>query len=272
MKTRVLSGIGIALLYLAVFVFGSTAVQLCAVFLFAMISQYEMMAAIRAKGHEAMAWPGYLCAALLVPAAWYVGASALFSMYVLVISAAFAVRILSGRVSTRSLLWSLFSMAYPMPLYGVMALTLSVDEPYGRAMLLFTLAVVCLTDMMAYFIGMAFGKRKLCPALSPKKSVEGAVGGLFGGVLAGAALFLLQPLLRTDYPLWVFLALSPVCSVLGQIGDLAASAIKREMGVKDFGNIFPGHGGLLDRLDSLLFALPAVYFAFVLAASFRLPS
>lgn len=160
-------------------------------------------------------------------------------------------------------------MAYPMPLYGVMALTLSVPTPYGKAMLLFALAVVCLTDMMAYFIGMAFGKHKLCPTLSPKKSVEGAAGGLLGGVAAGALVFLLQPWLKTDFPLWVFLALSPVCSVLGQIGDLAASAIKREMGIKDFGNIFPGHGGLMDRLDSLLFALPAVYFAFVLAANIR---
>jgi phosphatidate cytidylyltransferase len=269
LKTRVLSGIGIGILYLAVFVLGNTAVQLCAVFLFAMVSQYEMMAAIRAKGHEAMAWPGYLCAALLVPAAWYVGAAALFSMYVLVISAAFAVRILSKNVTTPSLFWSLFSMAYPMPLYGVMALTLSVDAPYGKAMLLFALAVVCLTDMLAYFIGMAFGKHKLCPNLSPKKSVEGAAGGLLGGVIAGAVIFYLQPLLKIDYPLWVFLALSPVCSVLGQIGDLAASAIKREMGIKDFGNIFPGHGGMLDRFDSLLFALPAVYFAYVLAVSFR---
>jgi phosphatidate cytidylyltransferase len=267
LKTRVLSGIVIGLLYLVVFVLGNTVVQLCAVFVFAMVSQYEMVSAIRTKGREIMAWPGYLCAALLVPAAWYVGAAAIFSMYVLVISAAFAVRILSKNVTTEALFWSLFSMAYPMPLYGVMALTLSVDAPFGKAMLLFALAVVCLTDMMAYFIGMAFGKHKLCPALSPKKSVEGAAGGLLGGIVAGTVLFFLQPWLKTDYPLWVFLALSPICSVLGQIGDLAASVIKREMGIKDFGKIFPGHGGILDRFDSLLFALPAVYFAYVLAAA-----
>lgn len=269
MKTRVLSGIGIGLMYLAVFVLGNTTVQLCAVFIFAMVSQYEMTAAIHAKGRTTMVWPGYLCAALLVPAAWYVGASALFSMYVLVISAAFAVRILSKNVTTESLFWSLFSMAYPMPLYGVMALTVSVDEPHGKAMLLFALVVVCLTDMMAYFVGVTFGKHKLCPALSPKKSVEGAAGGLLGGIAAGGVFFFLQPWLSIDYPLWVFLALSPVCSVLGQIGDLAASAIKREMGVKDFGKIFPGHGGMLDRFDSLLFALPAVYFVYVLASSMR---
>ncbi len=269
MKTRILSGIGIGLMYLAVFVLGNTTVQLCAVFAFAMVSQHEMMAAIRAKGRATMVWPGYLCAALLVPAAWYVGAAALFSMYVLIISAAFAVRILSKNVTTEALFWSLFSMAYPMPLYGVMALTVSVDEPYGKAMLLFALVVVCLTDIIAYFVGVAFGKHKLCPALSPKKSVEGAAGGLLGGIAAGAAMFYLQPWLRVDYPLWVFLALSPLCSVLGQIGDLAASAIKREMGVKDFGKLFPGHGGMMDRFDSLLFALPAVYFVYVLTANMR---
>jgi len=269
MRTRILSGIGIALIYLFVFVLGDRTVQLCAILVFAVISQHEILSALRAGGHKPMAWPGYLNAVLLAPAAWYVGASALFSMYVLIISAAFAVRIFSKTLATEDLFWSLFSLAYPMPFYGLMALVVSVEGPYGRALLLYTIAVVCLTDVMAYFIGITLGKHKLCPLLSPKKSVEGAVGGLFGGIAAGAAMYFLQRWLNVDYPLWLCLAMSPVCSVLGQIGDLAASAIKRQMGVKDFGKIFPGHGGVLDRFDSLLFALPAVYFIYVVAVHMR---
>ncbi len=265
MKTRVLSGIGIALLYVAVFVLGNTSVQLFAVFVFAMIAQYEMIIAMRAKGHTPMAWPGYLCAAVLVPAAWYFGAAALFAAFVLIISLAFVARIFSKKVTTQDFFWSVLPLVYPLPLFGVMALTVSLGEPHGKAMLLFVLVVVCVTDMMAYFVGVAFGKHKLCPAISPKKSIEGAAGGILGGIAAGVLLFVFQSWLRVELPLWVSLAMALVCSIFGQIGDLAASSIKREMGVKDFGNIFPGHGGILDRFDSLLFALPVVYYVYVLA-------
>ena len=126
------------------------------------------------------------------------------------------------------------------------------------------------SDTFAYFTGRAFGKRKLAPVISPKKTVEGAIGGLFGAVLGNLFIaFLLTQLqsvpaiasyyegtLQVNY-LRIAL-LSPILSVVSILGDLSASAIKRQFGVKDFGSIMPGHGGVMDRFDSVLFVLPLV--------------
>jgi phosphatidate cytidylyltransferase len=108
-----------------------------------------------------------------------------------------------------------------------------------------------LTDTFAYFIGIKYGKHKLCPKISPKKSVEGAISGLFiGGTLA--SLFAIwQDLFALAWPLVVLLAFC--LSAIGQLGDLVASKIKRDHNVKDFSNLFPGHGGIMDRFDSWTF-------------------
>lgn len=116
-----------------------------------------------------------------------------------------------------------------------------------------------LSDAFALFAGMFFGKHKLAPELSPKKTVEGAVGGVFGAV-AGCLLYGLVLRLGFDmapsYPALVLYGI--LGSVVSQLGDLSFSYIKREYGVKDFGNIFPGHGGVLDRFDSVIFCAPLV--------------
>ena len=119
--------------------------------------------------------------------------------------------------------------------------------------------VAFISDAFALFAGMAFGKHKLAPELSPKKTVEGAVGGLVGavvctmlyGVLLHAAFDI-----TVNYPLLT--VYGGVGSVVSQLGDLSFSYIKREYGIKDFGNIFPGHGGVLDRFDSVLFCAPLI--------------
>ncbi len=112
------------------------------------------------------------------------------------------------------------------------------------------------TDTMAYFSGYLFGKHKLCPEISPKKTIEGAVGGTIGSiVLCGifGALF-------TDGLIVHCLAIGLIGSIFAQIGDLSASIFKRKMGIKDYGNLIPGHGGILDRFDSILFTAPLVYY------------
>ena len=118
-----------------------------------------------------------------------------------------------------------------------------------------------MTDTFAYFIGISLGKRKLCPDISPKKTIAGAVGGLIGCglcfVLYGIILQHFQPELGFSVPLMFILGL--LCSVAAQIGDLVASVIKRQYEIKDFGKLLPGHGGALDRFDSILFVAPVVY-------------
>jgi phosphatidate cytidylyltransferase len=120
-------------------------------------------------------------------------------------------------------------------------------------------------DSAAYFIGRAFGKHKMAPEISPKKSWEGCVGGLFGAVLVSLFFVLNTPLSVNQYlNWWQLVIIGLLVSVFGQLGDLVESLFKRNTGVKDSGNLFPGHGGMLDRIDSLVFAAIVVYYAAVL--------
>lgn len=129
---------------------------------------------------------------------------------------------------------------------------------------LILLVLVCswLTDVFAYFTGRAFGKHKLCPKISPKKTVEGAIGGIIiPAVINIIVLAVFEKFFfdGTVIPYWAMLIISPVLSVASMLGDLSASTIKRNFGVKDFSNLIPGHGGIMDRFDSCLFVLPAIY-------------
>lgn len=117
------------------------------------------------------------------------------------------------------------------------------------------------TDTFAYFIGITFGRHKLCSNISPKKSIEGLFGGIFGGLLASFIFwYIYNDFVFDTKILYRIIITGFVLSIIAQIGDLFASMIKRENNVKDFGYILPGHGGVLDRFDSILFVLPAVYF------------
>lgn len=127
----------------------------------------------------------------------------------------------------------------------------------GQFIVLLPLLAAWGADTCALFAGMLFGKHKLAPVVSPKKTVEGAVGGVIGGaVLVLLVSLVLNVTLELEMPLWAALVLGGVGAVLGEIGDLSFSVIKRQTGIKDYGHIFPGHGGVLDRFDSVLFVAP----------------
>lgn len=135
-------------------------------------------------------------------------------------------------------------------------------DAHGLFFILFAFFAAWLTDAAAYFAGSFLGKHKLCPKISPKKTVEGAVGGVVGGVLFCTALYAVFDNLIFDAPAHNYLAvvlISAVLSVVAQCGDLSASVVKRNFGVKDFGNLVPGHGGVMDRFDSEVFVLVAFY-------------
>jgi phosphatidate cytidylyltransferase len=122
------------------------------------------------------------------------------------------------------------------------------------------------SDTCAYAVGILFGKHKFAPKLSPKKSIEGCIGGIAGAALIG---FLYATILRNhisgiDQPQLVYAIIGACSSVLSQLGDLAASAIKRNHDIKDYGKLIPGHGGILDRFDSIIFTAPIVYYLTVL--------
>lgn len=116
-------------------------------------------------------------------------------------------------------------------------------------------------DSGAYFIGIRFGKHKLAPILSPKKTVEGALGGVLGSIV-GMIIYslVLNFILKVPCNEFALILTGVGCSILGPVSDIATSAIKREFNVKDYGTLFPGHGGILDRFDSVLLTTPFVYF------------
>lgn len=136
-------------------------------------------------------------------------------------------------------------------------------EQFGIYLIFYGLICALATDSGAQLAGMAFGKHKMSPNISPKKTVEGAIGGLiFSLILNGVAMILYNRLAdfkMDEFAVTVLLAACLPVSFLGMMGDLSASVLKRNFGVKDFGKIFPGHGGVMDRFDSSMFTLPVTY-------------
>ncbi|MDO5477901.1 MAG: phosphatidate cytidylyltransferase [Clostridia bacterium] len=142
------------------------------------------------------------------------------------------------------------------------AVKIRTEKEFGVYLIWAILVGACFTDTFALFGGKFFGKRKLAPKISPKKTVEGSASGVIGSVIMMMVYGLIVTLINKDITAnYLYLALlGLVASIFAQIGDLSLSAIKREAGIKDYGNLIPGHGGVLDRLDSIIFVSPVVYY------------
>lgn len=135
-----------------------------------------------------------------------------------------------------------------------------VDQTEYSSMVWLIVITAFGTDVMAYFSGYLLGKHKLCPKISPKKTIEGSIGGILGSViLSGIFGYFVMPDLLVHC-----LIIGVLGGIVSQFGDLTASIFKRKMGIKDYGNLIPGHGGILDRFDSVLFTGPMVYYYIVL--------
>ena len=186
--------------------------------------------------------------------------------FVLAVYGAMLSGILRKKVSGNGALDTAAGLAYPCVLFAVI-IAVSVSDIW-----LETLSIGCLCawlcDTGAFLGGTRFGKHKLAPAISPNKTVEGALFGALAGTAGGILLYTLGKLLAdtawlgTLYrpvSLWACIFTGLIASTMGQLGDLAESLIKRMIGVKDFSNLIPGHGGMFDRADSLLFSIPTAY-------------
>ena len=150
---------------------------------------------------------------------------------------------------------ALLLVAFPLSF----AVTLHAMARIGPKLLLFALVITWVGDTVAYFVGRAIGKHPFAPILSPKKTWEGAVGGFVGSLLVGVAFSK-----WIGVPMGQMLAMAAVGNVAGQVGDLLESAYKRSAGVKDSGTLLPGHGGILDRIDALILAIPVVCYYWIL--------
>lgn len=241
---------------------------------FAFVGTYEMYHTFRKSEYKnSFGAPLLLCVAIY-PLWYFLGYKGILIALSLSICLALAVFTFKAEMELKDLLATIFSLIYPMALVSL-AFALSREFPCGGTFAIsFAIFLPVFSDTFAYLVGSTLGKRKLCPSISPKKTVAGAIGGLLGSVLCAVTFFLLFDLyavIPVGYVSFsdsvavravVFVVLGIVGGVLAEIGDLAASRIKRTMNIKDFGNIFPGHGGVLDRLDSIMFTLVMFFTAF----------
>lgn len=170
----------------------------------------------------------------------------------------FCYEILSGNVGIQRGSTMFFGLIYVPVMFGYLFLFENLQNGIYYLWMIFIIAFS--TDTAAYFIGKNFGKRHFSPKISPKKTIAGSVGGIivaalctviYGAILGKVFGFVL--------PWYLYLGLGVVASIAGQCGDLTASMIKRRVKIKDFGHILPGHGGILDRFDSILFIIPLIY-------------
>jgi len=203
-------------------------------------------------------WPAAACSALMIflPLAGgdrlaLAGLTVLFLAFALL----FLFRIKDISTAARDIAYAVLGFVYVPVL--LMHLVMLRQTTYGWQWLLVIMLIVMTNDSAAYYTGCAFGKHRLYQLVSPKKSVEGALGGLVGsicGALLAKFTFFTQLTLADALLTAIFIGM------LGQTGDLFESLLKRSFGVKDSGNCIPGHGGVLDRLDSIIFAAPATYY------------
>lgn len=233
------------------------------VMVIASVGMHEVFAMARKKGFLAKKKAGLVAGVAIVFSAYFDDPVymnfALFAGIVLVVF----LHVIRPPHRMADILLTVFGLVYTgwFPAHLIL---LHGIENVGAGLLTLLLLGVALTDTAAYFVGKAVGRHPLAPVISPKKTLEGAVGGFVFTVLGmGAAYALRQSMDWTALPDWHlvrYLATGAVFSVVAQLGDLTASCMKRDAGVKDSGVLFPGHGGALDRCDGFLFAGPVLYY------------
>lgn len=262
MKQRIITSLVACCVLLPVLIFADTPALPAGLALCSLLAVYEMLRCIGLGKSAAVGIPAYLAAAAFPFLVRYLpdralltsiagSAALLFALYL------FTVLILShGKYQLQTIGVCFLSIVYI--LVGFNAILVIHDARTGGEYLyLVTFLAAWITDIFAYFCGMLFGrggKHKLIPDISPKKTVEGSIGGTVFCILAmllfGVIVERIEPAVQAN--LLVFVLGGLVASVVAQIGDLSMSVIKRTYGIKDFGKIFPGHGGILDRFDSVL--------------------
>ena len=260
MITRIITGVCLVSLLITALAIGGWVFSVLYM-LTICLAMYEVFRALAEAGHRPVQWPSWLCLALSIPLFNTMGSVTL--LLPLVAGAAMLVAaVVMFRYEPR--LEDILVSVMPLGCVLLPAMCmLGLQNAPGRAnqlmLTVMAFGVPLFGDTLAYFIGSRFGTRKLCPAVSPNKSVEGGIAGLAGSVAFGAAVWGGFSLFAPVPPFWHFLALGFLGGVAGELGDLFASLVKRHCGIKDYGSIFPGHGGMMDRLDSVYWATVIMY-------------
>ena len=262
---RILSGIiGLPIVAL-ILIYGNIYVIDVLFALVALIAIHEYFNSFKEK-HKPVKWLGYVSCILIaflhiIPMQYYLYTLALSicaSIAGLFIKVVFS----NMKTTVEDIMITFFGMIYVVFFLSFIPLLHGIEN--GKYLIWFILIAAWGTDTCAYFVGCKFGKHKFSQ-ISPKKSIEGCIGGTVGSmILALTYAFALNKIVGIEIS-YIYIALIGFAlSILSQIGDLSASSIKRTMGIKDFGNLIPGHGGMLDRIDSIIFIAPFAYFLLTL--------
>lgn len=259
MKQRIITALIAAAFFIPLVIIGDWPFTLI-VYLLATIGLFELL---RMKGLHLFSVPGILTwialAILLLPtefsgrlenALGYTKVEITFSIVLLLLIYTVVVK---NRYTFDHAAFSIFGALY----VGIGFYYLIETRLAGIEYVIYALLVIWMTDTGAYFVGRKIGKRKLWPDISPNKTIEGFVGGILSAVVFACLFQAIYPITSSYL---ILIGVTIIASIIGQLGDLVESALKRHYDVKDSGNILPGHGGILDRFDSLLFVLPLLHF------------
>ncbi|WP_078554627.1 phosphatidate cytidylyltransferase [Bacillus alkalicellulosilyticus] len=259
MKQRIITGIIGATVFISMVVLGGLPFTL----FIAVVASVAMIELLKMKKIPTLSPIGFLSLflmwLLLVPTTWvdltFLSHVSKVEIFIFMILILLMVTVISKNVFTFDEAgFVILSTVYVG--FGFHYLIMTRAAENGLALVFFVLFIIWATDSGAYFAGRAFGKRKLWPDISPKKTIEGSIGGIICALVVGVVFHFVFPIF-SSYVLLFSVIL--VASIFGQLGDLVESALKRHYAVKDSGTLLPGHGGILDRFDSLIYVMPILH-------------
>ncbi len=233
---------------------------------------YEMCDALAKAEYKIMKWINLCAAVVITVLTYFFGYLALALSITAFVLIELAVFTFDHKYELKDVFASIFILFYPILPMSLFIIMNNLE--IGLYAILLTIFIPVFTDTMAYFSGMLIGGKKLCPEISPKKTIAGGIGGIVGAIIGALLIFVLfdvtnvfasfkyvEEFALTD-AYWksalIYIALGVIAGPICEIGDLIASWIKRKAGIKDYGSIFPGHGGFMDRLDSVIVSIPIV--------------
>ncbi|MBR1883893.1 MAG: phosphatidate cytidylyltransferase [Clostridia bacterium] len=263
MKKRIISSAIIVLVTALFIIYSNKILDSLIVFALSLAGIYEYNKAFKSAGYRPISFIGYVACS----ATFLVGESVPEETKMMILKCILPILLIGSFVyiiliklkrNIVDVAITIFSLLYIPFMFSFIKLILFLEG--GRFFLAYVIVVAFVGDAFAYMVGRTIGKHKLCPEISPNKTVEGSLGSIVGVTLAGVIMTTIGNFyLGMSLNIWSMLLAGFVAGVAGQFGDLAASAIKRFCNVKDFGNLIPGHGGILDRFDSILFIAPIMY-------------
>ena len=271
MSQRTLTGLLLGLAALVLLWIGGTVLSIAAAAMIC-VGLHEEFRALAQAGHRPVSWPTWVAVVLCIPVVLVGGVAAILPLMISVCLITLFCIIFRREPKLEDAAMSLLPL-FTVLLPGMCVISIIQVAPRQLQLTLLALLIVvpCLGDILAMQVGTLVRGPKLCPAVSPNKTISGAIGGLCGSFIAAivvgiVAAILCKSSVRALLPSWFEY---PILGLLGgaisQLGDLCFSLIKRHCGIKDFSNLFPGHGGMLDRLDSILFMALVVFCYYLLA-------